>query len=57
MKLPLARGDLGLSSLSLEGTVLLDGPDSLLLLGPGFWSSVWSSGPGEFGMDSGLLGT
>ena len=60
-KLPLPRGDLGLSSLSLEGKVLLEGPDSLLLLVPGFWSSVWSSvwpsGPGELGMYSGLLGT
>ena len=35
-KLPLPRGDLGLSSLSFEGIFLLEGPDALLLLGPGF---------------------
>ena len=56
-RFPLPRGDLGLSSLSVEKTVLLEGPDSLLLLGPGFWSSGSTTGPGESGVYSGLLCT
>ena len=59
-RVPLPRGDLDLSSLAsldtFENIVLLEGPDSLSF-GPGFWSSVSTTGPGESGLYSGLLGT